>query len=167
MFPAVCGQILFDAAEVRNFLQVAVCLLIADNRKACPLLKTYRMWFIFLQDCQWNRKKRNIGYGTWLSSSLKLYTSFSYPPVTVIVLLQMFRSQCGNISERQTGEQRKKHQSKGDGNKENQTERVVKQRFCGCLPLQPNSKERQDNASFPLPSHYLSCYQLKAKKQHS
>lgn len=62
---------------------------------------------------------------------------------------------------------RKKHQSKGDGNKENQTERVVKQRFCGCLPLQPNSKERQDNASFPLPSHYLSCYQLKAKKQHS
>lgn len=67
----------------------------------------------------------------------------------------------------QAREARKKHQSKGDGNKENQTERVVKQRFCGCLPLQPNSKERQDNASFPLPSHYLSCYQLKAKKQHS
>lgn len=39
----VCGQILFDAAEVRNLLQVAVCLLIADNRKACPLFKAYRV----------------------------------------------------------------------------------------------------------------------------
>lgn len=39
----VCGQILFDAAEVRNLLQVAVCLLIADNRKASPLFKTYRV----------------------------------------------------------------------------------------------------------------------------
>lgn len=40
---SVCGQILFDAAEVRNLLQVAVCLLIADNRKASPLFKTYRV----------------------------------------------------------------------------------------------------------------------------
>lgn len=63
---------------------------------------------------------------------------------------------------RQSGKGRKKHQSKGDENKENQTEHVVKQRFGSCLPLQPNSKERQDNARFPLPSHYLSCYQLKA-----
>lgn len=39
----MCGQILFDAAEVRNLLQVAVCLLIADNRKASPLFKTYRV----------------------------------------------------------------------------------------------------------------------------
>ena len=39
----MCGQILFDAAEVRNFLQVAVCFLIADNRKASPLFKTYRV----------------------------------------------------------------------------------------------------------------------------
>ncbi len=68
----------------------------------------------------------------------------------------------GEIRKSNECEARKKHQSKGDGNKENQTERVVKQGFCGCLPLQPNSKERQDNASFPLPSHYLSCYQLKA-----
>ena len=67
-----------------------------------------------------------------------------------------------NIHVSHARKRRKKHQSKGDGNKENQTERVVKQRFCGCLPLQPNSKERQDNARFPLPSHYLSCYQLKA-----
>lgn len=43
MSSTMCGQILFDAAEVRNLLQVAVCLLIADNRKACPLFKTYRM----------------------------------------------------------------------------------------------------------------------------
>ena len=39
----MCGQILFDAAEFRNLLQVAVCLLIAANRKACPLFKTYRV----------------------------------------------------------------------------------------------------------------------------
>ena len=50
---------------------------------------------------------------------------------------------------------RKKHQSKGDRNKENQTQPVVNKRFCSRLPLQPNSRERQDNARFPLPSHYL------------
>lgn len=53
------------------------------------------------------------------------------------------------------GERRKKHQSKGDRNKENQTQPVVNKRFCSYLPLQPNSRERQDNARFPLPSHYL------------
>lgn len=53
---------------------------------------------------------------------------------------------------------RKKHQSKGDRNKENQTQPVVNKRFCSRLPLQPNSRERQDNARFPLPSHYLFRY---------
>ena len=85
-----------------------------------------------------------------------------YPLVFVEVGADILFRKVAHIRERQPREGRKKHQSKGDGNKENQTERVVKQRFCGCLPLQPNSKERQDNARFPLPSHYLSCYQLKA-----
>ena len=58
----------------------------------------------------------------------------------------------------ETGEGRKKHQSKGDRNKENQTQPVVNKRFCSRLPLQPNSRERQDNARFPLPSHYLFRY---------
>ena len=53
---------------------------------------------------------------------------------------------------------RKKHQSKVDRNKENQTQPVVNKRFCSCLLLQPNSRERQDNARFPLPSHYLFRY---------
>ena len=56
------------------------------------------------------------------------------------------------------GEIRKKHLSKGDRNEENQTQPVVNKRFCSCLPLQPNSRERQDNARFPLPSHYLFRY---------
>ena len=54
--------------------------------------------------------------------------------------------------------QRKKHLSKGDRNEENQTQPVVNKRFFSCLPLQPNSRERQDNARFPLPSHYLFRY---------
>ena len=53
---------------------------------------------------------------------------------------------------------RKKHLSKGDRNEENQTQPVVNKRFFSCLPLQPNSRERQDNARFPLPSHYLFRY---------
>ena len=57
--------------------------------------------------------------------------------------------------QRKSSEARKKHQSKGDRNKENQTQPVVNKRFCSRLPLQPNSRERQDNARFPLPSHYL------------
>ena len=59
---------------------------------------------------------------------------------------------------REAGIRRKKHQSKGDRNKENQTQPVVNKRFCSRLPLQPNSRERQDNARFPLPSHYLFRY---------
>ena len=60
-----------------------------------------------------------------------------------------------HIDAGQAREARKKHQSKGDRNKENQTQPVVNKRFCSRLPLQPNSRERQDNARFPLPSHYL------------
>lgn len=62
------------------------------------------------------------------------------------------------ISKLHTRGARKKHLSKGDRNEENQTQPVVNKRFCSCLPLQPNSRERQDNARFPLPSHYLFRY---------
>ncbi len=108
-----------------------------------------------------NIQQSDIGF------SVDILSAGDNPQVAIKECLKVIRCKVLHIGIRQTRERRKKHQSKGDGNKENQTERVVKQRFCGCLPLQPNSKERQDNASFPLPSHYLSCYQLKAKKQHS
>lgn len=66
--------------------------------------------------------------------------------------------QVRHIRPAQTRKGRKKHLSKGDRNEENQTQPVVNKRFCSCLPLQPNSRERQDNARFPLPSHYLFRY---------
>ncbi|WP_288854855.1 hypothetical protein, partial [uncultured Bacteroides sp.] len=59
---------------------------------------------------------------------------------------------------RQSGQGRKKHQSKEDRFRERQTQSVVNKRFLYCLPLQPNSRERQDNARLPLPSHYLFRY---------
>lgn len=58
----------------------------------------------------------------------------------------------------QAGAGRKKHQSKEDRFRERQTQSVVNKRFFYCLPLQPNSRERQDNARLPLPSHYLFRY---------
>ena len=64
----------------------------------------------------------------------------------------------GNRAKGKSREARKKHLSKGDRNEENQTQPVVNKRFFSCLPLQPNSRERQDNARFPLPSHYLFRY---------
>lgn len=81
----------------------------------------------------------------WLGTcdGLNLYDGLNIRPFTL--------SEGKNLS----GEARKKHQSKGDRNKENQTQPVVNKRFCSRLPLQPNSRERQDNARFPLPSHYL------------
>lgn len=163
----VRGQILLNAAEIGYFLEIAVHLLVAHDGQTASFLNAGRMFLVFLQYGQGYGQQWNIADGRGLPTVFQFDPSFSYPPVSEIVLYQILFVQTGNIGECQTGETRKKHQSKGDGNKENQTERVVKQRFCGCLPLQPNSKERQDNASFPLPSHYLSCYQLKAKKQHS
>lgn len=155
------GQCFFNTTNISQFLEVCIHFLITKHRKKHTMFPAIFIGGILLQYLQWYFHQWDVTHDFGLLSPL------SYPPDTVRVLHDMFLSQTMNIRESQTGEQRKKHQSKGDGNKENQTERVVKQRFCGCLPLQPNSKERQDNASFPLPSHYLSCYQLKAKKQHS
>ena len=76
-------------------------------------------------------------------------------PLLAVHLHNAVGGQFLDVHEREGGEARKKHQSKGDRNKENQTQPVVNKRFCSRLPLQPNSRERQDNARFPLPSHYL------------
>lgn len=77
------------------------------------------------------------------------------PLAIVKKCLDVLFLQVVQVNECEACETRKKHQSKGDRNKENQTQPVVNKRFCSRLPLQPNSRERQDNARFPLPSHYL------------
>ena len=82
--------------------------------------------------------------------------SMDNDPFTFIEkFLDVLFLQVVQVNESETCKTRKKHQSKGDRNEENQTQLVVNKRFCSCLPLQPNSRERQDNARFPLPSHYL------------
>lgn len=96
-----------------------------------------------------------------------LLPAYMNPPRTVIGSCDITRSQPFQVRVSQPRERRKKHQSKGDRNKENQTQLVVNKRFYSRLPLQPNSKERQDNARFPLPSHYLFRCSLRAEKQRS
>ena len=81
-----------------------------------------------------------------------------YPVRSVVRLRDVFFGQAFQVGVGQPREGRKKHLSKGDRNEENQTQPVVNKRFCSCLPLQPNSRERKDNARFPLPSHYLFRY---------
>ena len=80
------------------------------------------------------------------------------PPGAVFRLCDVIDSKVFQVYIGKTGKRRKKHQSKGDRNKENQTQPVANKRFCSRLPLQSNSRERQDNARFPLPSHYLFRY---------
>ena len=152
------GQIFLYAAEIGDFLEVAVHFLVAHDRQAASFLYADRMFPVFLQYGQWNGQQRDVADGRRFSAVFQLDPSLPYPPVTEIVLYQVFTTQSGDIGERQTGEARKKHLSKGDRNEENQTQPVVNKRFCSCLPLQPNSRERQDNARFPLPSHYLFHY---------
>ena len=81
-----------------------------------------------------------------------------YPLVFVEVGADILFRKVAHIRERQPREGRKKHQSKEDRFRERQTQSVVNKRFFYCLPLQPNSRERQDNARLPLPSHYLFRY---------
>ena len=145
----VCSQVLLYQTQVGNLFQIAVHLLVAGNRQQYSFLFAGRIICIFSQDFQRNIQQRNITHVlcflTWLPD----------PQVSVVVFYDMLRGKLLHVDESQTGKARKKHQSKGDRNKENQTQLVVKQRFCSRLPLQPNSRERQDNARFPLPSHYL------------
>lgn len=147
------GQPYLETALPAKFLQYGVASAVARYRKYMTVLGQS---LILLYDALGHVQQADVGLGVCLA------TAGDDPEVAVEEGLEPVGRQCLHVRVCQSGEQRKKHQSKGDGNKENQTERVVKQRFCGCLPLQPNSKERQDNARFPLPSHYLSCYQLKA-----
>ena len=152
----MCAKVLLDSADIGYLFQVAVHILIARNRKQHPSFDANRVVLVLFENCQRDIQQRDIAHIICLLACL------ANPIVSVVVLHDMLGGELLNIYKCQSRKGRKKHQSKGDGNKENQTERVVKQRFCGCLPLQSNSKERQDNARFPLPSHYLSCYQLKA-----
>lgn len=161
MFCHMRAQWFIDTAYVSDLFQITVHPLVTGYRQDHSFFQAFRMCLVLLQNHPWNVQQWNVTH------VVRLFPGFSYPVLAIDILYYVFISQVLYIGKGQPGQRRKKHQSKGDGNKENQTERVVKQRFCGCLPLQPNSKERQDNASFPLPSHYLSCYQLKAKKQHS
>ena len=94
-------------------------------------------------------KQLDVGF------SSRLLSMDYYPLAIVKERFDVLFLQVIKIYEGETSERRKKHQSKGDRNEENQTQLVVNKRFCSCLPLQPNSRERQDNARFPLPSHYL------------
>lgn len=158
MFRRVCGQVLPDIAQVSDFLQITVHALIAYDRQAEAFFSAYGMFLVFFEDGKRNRQQGDVADRRCPVSALQFYTSFSDPPVTVVVLHEVVFCQCGHIGEGQPGVARKKHLSKGDRNEENQTQPVVNKRFCSCLPLQPNSRERQDNARFPLPSHYLFHY---------
>lgn len=152
------GQILLNAAEIGYFLEVAVHLLVAHDGQTASFFNAGRMFLVFLQYGQGYGQQWNIADGRGLPTVFQFDPSFSYPPVSEIVLYQILFVQTGNIGECQTGEARKKHQSKEDRFRERQTQSVVNKRFFYCLPLQPNSRERQDNARLPLPSHYLFRY---------
>ena len=111
---------------------------------------------VFLHDMFGNVQKTDVRFGVGLLSS------GDYPKVAIEECLQEVGGEVLHVRICQTRERRKKHQSKEDRNKEKQTQYVVKQQFCSRLPLQLNSKGRQDNARFPLPSHYLFRYLLKS-----
>lgn len=100
------GQIFLYAAEIGDFLEVAVHFLVAHDRQAASFLYADRMFPVFLQYGQWNGQQRDVADGRRFSAVFQLDPSFPYPPVTEIVLYQVFTTQSGDIGERQTGEAR-------------------------------------------------------------
>ena len=104
---------------------------------------------VFLDDPQRNLQQPDC------RGRICFFAPYMKPPRSVSGLRDVPIREPFQVGVGQAREGRKKHQSKGDRNKENQTQPVVNKRFCSRLPLQPNSRERQDNARFPLPSHYL------------
>ena len=149
MFCHMRAQWFIDTAYVSDLFQITVHPLVTGYRQDHSFFQAFRMCLVLLQNHPWNVQQWNVTH------VVRLFPGFSYPVLAIDILYYVFISQVLYIGKGQPGEQRKKHQSKGDRNKENQTQLVVKQRFCSRLPLQPNSRERQDNARFPLPSHYL------------
>ena len=102
----VRGQILLNAAEIGYFLEVAVHLLVAHDGQTASFLNAGRMFLVFLQYGQWNGQQRDVADGRRFSAVFQPDPSFPYPPVTEIVLYQVFTTQSGDIGERQTGEAR-------------------------------------------------------------
>ena len=149
MFPYVRAQWFMDTAYVSDLFQITVHPLVTGYRQDHSFFQAFRMCLVLLQNHPWNVQQWNVTH------VVRLFPGFSYPVLAIDILYYVFISQVLYIGKGQPGEARKKHQSKGDRNKENQTQPVVNKRFCSRLPLQPNSRERQDNARFPLPSHYL------------
>ena len=98
------GQIFLYAAEIGDFLEVAVHFLVAHDRQAASFLYADRMFPVFLQYGQWNGQQRDVADGRRFSAVFQLDPSFPYPPVTEIVLYQVFTTQSGDIGERQTSE---------------------------------------------------------------
>ena len=140
------GQPYLETALPAKFLQYDVAFAVARYRKYMIVLGQS---LVLLYDALGHVQQADVGLG------VRLPTAGDDPEVAVEEGLEPVGRQRLHVRVCQSGEQRKKHQSKGDRNKENQTQLVVKQRFYSRLPLQPNSRERQDNARFPLPSHYL------------
>ena len=140
------GQPYLETALPAKFLQYGVASAVARYRKYMIVLGQP---LVLLYDAPGNVQQADVGLG------VRLPPAGDDPEVAVEEGLEPVSRQRLHVCVCQSGKQRKKHQSKGDRNKENQTQPVVNKRFCSRLPLQPNSRERQDNARFPLPSHYL------------
>ena len=103
----VRGQILLNAAEIGYFLEIAVHLLVAHDGQTASFLNAGRMFLVFLQYGQGYGQQWNIADGRGLPTVFQFDPSFSYPPVSEIVLYQILFVQTGNIGECQTGEARK------------------------------------------------------------
>lgn len=97
------GQILLNAAEIGYFLEVAVHLLVAHDGQTASFFNAGRMFLVFLQYGQGYGQQWNIAYGRGLPTVFQFDPSFSYPPVSEIVLYQILFVQTGNIGECQTG----------------------------------------------------------------
>ena len=64
----------------------------------------YGMFLVFFEDGKRNRQQGDVADRRCPVSALQFYTSFSDPPVTVVVLYEVVFCQCGYIGEGQPGE---------------------------------------------------------------
>ena len=97
------GQVFLYATEIGYFLEVAVHLLVAHDGQTASFLNAGRMFLVFLQYGQGYGQQWNIADGRGLPTVFQFDPSFSYPPVSEIVLYQILFVQTGNIGECQTG----------------------------------------------------------------
>ncbi len=139
-------EILLNATDVSNFLQITVEFLIGDDGHELTIDIFALILFQYF-DC---RRKQGNSY-----LCVGFLTVGDYPQSPVKHLLDVVNTQVGEVDVCQSGEATENYQCNQKKNTANKRQFVIKQQICIDLRSRENSKNRWNNEPVQLPSHYL------------